>query len=54
MKNQKGQTTTEYILIIALIVAVAIAGFRVFGPAISTLFKTTSAKVVTEANAPIP
>ena len=50
MKRQKGQTTTEYILIIALIVAVAIAAFKIFGPKIKGAFTDVGTKVATEAS----
>lgn len=50
MKNQRGQTTTEYILIIALIVAVIIGAFKIFGPKIKEAFTNVADKVATESS----
>ena len=50
IRKEKGQSMTEYVLIIALIVGVIFGAFKLFGPAIIKAMDTISGKVVTVAN----
>lgn len=45
LKKRKGQGMTEYILIIALIAIVVIAGVRLFGSKVDKGFKDAASKI---------
>ena len=49
LKSQRGQSMTEYILIIALIALVAIAGVKLFGKTIVGAFTKASVDISKEA-----
>jgi len=49
LRNKKGQGMVEYILIIVLVVIVVIAGVRLFGDKIYSLFNYSTNKISTEA-----
>jgi pilus assembly protein Flp/PilA len=48
MKCRKGQGMVEYILIVALIAIIVIAGVRLFGGKVKGLFSSASDKIATE------
>ncbi len=48
--NNKGQSMVEYILIVALIAVIVIAGVRIFGDQINSLFQDSSQKIESETN----
>ncbi|MFH0948278.1 MAG: Flp family type IVb pilin [Elusimicrobiota bacterium] len=48
LNDESGQGMTEYILIIALIAVVCIAGIKVFGVQIRTLIEKSMKKIKTE------
>lgn len=50
LKNKKGQGMTEYILIIVLIVIVVVAGVKLFGGKVNSLFVDSTNKISTEAS----
>jgi pilus assembly protein Flp/PilA len=49
VKGKKAQGMTEYILIVALIAILAIAGVRIFGSRISQIFKGQATQIGNEA-----
>ena len=50
LRNNKGQGMVEYILIIVLVVIVVIAGVKMFGGKVNTMFQDSTQKISTEAN----
>jgi Flp pilus assembly pilin Flp len=46
--SRKGQGMVEYVLIVALVAVVCVAGFKVFGKQIRQLFIGSSNKIQTE------
>lgn len=48
LKHSKGQGMVEYILIIALIAVLVIAGVKIFGKNVNTLFSDSAEKIKTE------
>jgi Flp pilus assembly pilin Flp len=46
--DERGQGMTEYIIIVALIALVAIAGVKIFGSKISRLFSDKATQIETE------
>lgn len=53
LKGRKGQGMVEYILIVALIAIIVIAGVKMFGGTIKNLFLTSSAKIASEGTTAI-
>lgn len=49
LRSNKGQGMVEYILIIVLVVIVVIAGVRLFGDKVNSLFEDSTDKISTEA-----
>lgn len=49
MKKQKGQTMTEYVLIIGIVVVIIIAAFAIFGKEIKGALGISGGKIVAEA-----
>ena len=45
LKNKKGQSMTEYILIVALIAVAAIVAVKMFGSQIKSLFESSTSKI---------
>ena len=50
LKSKKGQGMVEYILIIVLVVIVVIAGVKLFGGKVNSLFEDSTNKISTEAS----
>jgi Flp pilus assembly pilin Flp len=50
VKKSGGQGMVEYILIVALIAIIVIAGVRMFGGQIKDLFKNSADKIQSEGN----
>ena len=50
LKDESGQGMVEYILIIVLVVIVVIAGVKMFGGKVNTMFQNSTTKISTEAN----
>lgn len=48
LKGRKGQGMVEYILIVALVAILVIAGIRMFGGKIKGLFDSATDKIATE------
>lgn len=49
-KKQDGQSMTEYILVLALVALVAIAGVKLFGSKLGKLFSDKAAALEQEVN----
>lgn len=53
LKKGKGQGMVEYVLIIALVVIIVIAGVKLFGGKVNTLFEKSADKIQSEGNSAI-
>ncbi len=47
-KKCRGQSMVEYILIVALVAVIVLAGVRIFGDKINALFQDSSQKIENE------
>ena len=49
LTNERGQSMTEYVLIIALIVGVIFAAFKIFGPQLEGALSAIGVKIAAAA-----
>ncbi len=53
-RGQRGQSLTEYVLIIVLVAVAALVALKVFGVQIKGLFGYATKEIATTTNTPVP